>query len=701
MSKGITKVRQLTKAVLSLANIEKLYTKWEGVVRILASVVAIFLGFVGYLREDIINVQDNFVLVINCLYKSLQLITIQMPSSASENLPWELQVARFAVPITAAWLSIGTYFDHVRKPLNFISALRSKKHLILVGSGPRLEEVAKQAAESDYKIVYISDNEKNDSIAIMEAYDISVIVGDYKCAKTFRRARLDRAQAIIVMTGDNISNINISALARNMILAVKSKQSPHLTIIVEIEGSDMRSILCASFQKNREKRVEYRLFDAADNIARSLTSQLAYLVHRRAQPVIFVVGCDIVSEAIIIKLIRNCPAETRILVCGPSAIQMEESIKARYSMINNLPKVEFIDAALGEKLFATQAMQDRIASSSLSVAIISGAGLGDRDDEQNLCSAIAIRKFTRDHALATIPIFVRLRRGPEALDAFRLMRGELIDTSRIFSFGSIDDECSLDNILRDNLDNMARRSHEGYRLSVKPGPSSLPWEDLDETFRNACRNQVDHTSYKLASIHIRACSDKEDGKDFQFTSREIDIMARMEHSRWIIDRLLDGWAFGPNKDIMKKTSPSLVSYDNLNKDMQNYNQEVILNLRDTLLLSGHALMREHYIGIPKIYCAPVLINEITRLVKLKASEGLYPIILLILDGDEALNFGMAMIECDIEFNLFLTQSEPVLFSSLEGDALARLLDRAVSVELVEGDVNSHVSKFADEVIFEL
>lgn len=49
----------------------------------------------------------------------------------------------------------------------------------------------------------------------------------------------------------------------------------------------------------------------------------------------------------------------------------------------------------------------------------------------------------------------------------------------------------------------------------------------------------------------------------KFTKDEIEIMAEMEHARWNIEQLLDGWKWGKEKDMNRKISPYLIPWSEL------------------------------------------------------------------------------------------------------------------------------------------
>ena len=58
---------------------------------------------------------------------------------------------------------------------------------------------------------------------------------------------------------------------------------------------------------------------------------------------------------------------------------------------------------------------------------------------------------------------------------------------------------------------------------------------------------------------LTACSPVSSGEIIYYeetkiiTEEEAEIMAEMEHARWNVERLLDGWTWGERRDIIKKS----------------------------------------------------------------------------------------------------------------------------------------------------
>jgi RyR domain len=43
------------------------------------------------------------------------------------------------------------------------------------------------------------------------------------------------------------------------------------------------------------------------------------------------------------------------------------------------------------------------------------------------------------------------------------------------------------------------------------------------------------------------------------------VLAKLEHDRWMVERRLDGWAYGPARDDKRQLHPKLISWEELLK----------------------------------------------------------------------------------------------------------------------------------------
>ncbi len=145
----------------------------------------------------------------------------------------------------------------------------------------------------------------------------------------------------------------------------------------------------------------------------------------------------------------------------------------------------------------------------------------------------------------------------------------------------------------------ARLLHERYvdaRLAAgETGPSLLPWDDLPEELRARNRANVDHIAVKLARIGCRAVpAVLAAGPRAAVTPDELEALARLEHERWVEERLADGWRLGPRDDESRMHS-GLVPWEELPEAEREKDRETVRAIPALLERVGYAVVRD---GLP-------------------------------------------------------------------------------------------------------
>ena len=119
------------------------------------------------------------------------------------------------------------------------------------------------------------------------------------------------------------------------------------------------------------------------------------------------------------------------------------------------------------------------------------------------------------------------------------------------------------------------------------------WDKLLENLRESNRQQADHIEEKLRTIGctIHKVKDRK-VKLIKFTDREIEIMAEKEHARWNVERLLDGWKWGNERDVLQKISPYLVAWTELPNKIKEYDRNSVRKIPKFLAKVGLEIRRK-------------------------------------------------------------------------------------------------------------
>jgi ppGpp synthetase/RelA/SpoT-type nucleotidyltranferase len=141
---------------------------------------------------------------------------------------------------------------------------------------------------------------------------------------------------------------------------------------------------------------------------------------------------------------------------------------------------------------------------------------------------------------------------------------------------------------------LARAIHDTYRQHrVGEVARELgDWETLPDTLKASNAQQADDMLDKLRRIGCRAVEVK--GREvalMTFSVDEIEAMAEMEHGRWNLERLQDGWRWGPKKDIDRKVSPYLVGWRELPDDVREWDRRAVRAIPEILARVGLEVRR--------------------------------------------------------------------------------------------------------------
>ncbi|MBN2452393.1 MAG: hypothetical protein JXR77_18550, partial [Lentisphaeria bacterium] len=153
----------------------------------------------------------------------------------------------------------------------------------------------------------------------------------------------------------------------------------------------------------------------------------------------------------------------------------------------------------------------------------------------------------------------------------------------------------------DTLETMARSFHEEFvRNSTNRLPDNMkPWPKLPPTFKIANLEQAKYAVQVLEScgFSVRPAADRDHPVVFpagDFTTEEVEFMAQMEHGRWNVERLRNGWRYAPVRDNVKQLHNCLVPWDQLSDGpdgVKKYDREAVRKYPEILALAGLEVTR--------------------------------------------------------------------------------------------------------------
>ena len=143
---------------------------------------------------------------------------------------------------------------------------------------------------------------------------------------------------------------------------------------------------------------------------------------------------------------------------------------------------------------------------------------------------------------------------------------------------------------------MARAIHEKFRHDQKDrktpdDPAMLPWEELLEHFKESNRQQADHIPTKLRRIGCGFGPPQGNQPvQVELTSAEIEILAEMEHDRYVAERRLAGFTLGA-RNSEQKTSPYLIPWQELPDEVKEWDRQTVEAIPELVARAGFEIYR--------------------------------------------------------------------------------------------------------------
>ena len=163
-------------------------------------------------------------------------------------------------------------------------------------------------------------------------------------------------------------------------------------------------------------------------------------------------------------------------------------------------------------------------------------------------------------------------------------------------------------LTKEEIDVLAPFVHEFYRNQRLKGFKTtetdvnkykviMRWEKLDSTLQESNRQQVRFYQHILERVNLgmRKPVNKPPvlfNIKKNLSGQAHDMLAKSEHARWNAERLLEGWRYGPEKDLVKKLNPYLVAWEKLDDAIKPYDYDPVDNIPLMLEKIGYEVYEE-------------------------------------------------------------------------------------------------------------
>jgi len=546
---------------------------------------AFILGTIGYCHYPL---GDKPVSVWNALYLSAQLFVMQTPQFESP-LSWTLAIARWLAIVSTGLLLFNTLLYIYHQERMGLVLRRRKKHAIVCGLGKRGITMAEKLHRSKFLVVAIDKNPEPDVVERLHELGIPLITGDATRKEILQQAKIVQASQLFTFCPFDSINLSIAIVANEM----SNKTGKARQCFVHINDAELRNALQTNKNKQHsEKTPNIQFVDAFAQEAISLLAHGLPLDHNG-------ISKDDTRQVHLIILGFGCMGRT-IAVKAAQVGQFANRKRMRISVIDRTADVTW-SALLFHHQFIAETVdlsfyQQEVLSHETHNQIESWCKEPDTLVNIVICfdnpSLAFDTVFNLKPALDHNHVRVAVRVNEEEVFA-SLLKGVKIDQSgeqRVRTFGF---EKSLDYLINPDLDEtekFAKDIHKAYiKLNleqnankpekleqIKKNPELQPWEDLPEDLRESNRQQAVHMYFKIRACgyEVKEIHDPRPAIE-TFDKDLFEALAIMEHDRWVAERKVNNWKYGPSNDKPNKINASIIGWEHLAESVKQYDYDAV------------------------------------------------------------------------------------------------------------------------------
>ncbi len=546
-------------------------------------VVIMAIGISGFIKQgSAADINRGF---LDNLYLTFQLGTLDYDGSAGE-MNWQLQLARFVVPLLAAGTILQTASVVFREEFRRYRLRYEKGHTIICGLGETGARLAAAFADAGQHVVAIEpDAAVAAGSGVAERLD-HVLTGSGTDEELLRTAGIDRAARIVVCTGDDATNVQVTQVIARV---TSGRSRTPVRCSVQL-GSASLALLLRSADLDGQGGARISYFNLHERAARALLAQHdPPMAVGWPAPHLMVVGLGQFGRSLVLAIAQQWAdvqpgIKLNPTLVDPAARQKWEALRLLHPALDEVCEPTLVDLDL------QQPEPDEVDGFLALLAEDPPAWVAVADADETV--ALASTGFLHQHLpRGKVPIVVRMQSesGLGGLIQPHPDGQPALPGVELFPF--LDRTCTIATVDGGVREQLAESVHEDYlaHLPADAPPSSLarPWGELSDADREQSRKRVDGIVADLDALHLDLVPLRRWGApEVTLTDAAIDVLAARDHQRWLDDRTRSGWTYGEVRDDERKHNPLLVPWDELPDDAKAFNLATARELLPMLARNG-------------------------------------------------------------------------------------------------------------------
>ncbi len=577
------------------------YRRNEGFILAVGALAVVALGVVGFEQQGR-DVGSDLTL-IGSLYASLQLFVMEY--SGQGPVGWPLETARLVAPMIAAYGAVRALMLLFGERVQLLRLRFGKDHAIVAGLSEMGIALTRSLRRRGVPVVAIERDPGSPMIEPARELGAIVITGDARDREMLRKARIQHARHLVAVCSDGV-NADIAIRAAAL---VAERDGRVLECRVHIVDPTLcRLLMTHEMARSRSGRCRLEYFNINESGARSLLAEYPPFDPQAASPPtrLIVVGLGDLGRGVVLQATQQWRAissgdtgRLRITIVDPRASQKTRDLVSQYPQLEKTCELDPIEAQIAAPAWQSGGFP---------------AGTWDPDGLAAVYVCMDVESDAIAAGLWLGPQLVSLGTPVVVCLGHRSGLGSLLNTGgnaqfrNLHAFGLLDQTCDYDLLFAGAYESIARAQHAEYVAAERKkgtdpavNPSMVPWHQLPEVLKESNRDQAASIGTKLATVdcEIEPQSDWDSGL-FEFNAAEIEALARVEHERWVNERRRMGWRPGRVKDVDKRLTPYLVSWEELPEEIREHDRVVVRGLPGFLARVGFQVVRGQGAGALRV-----------------------------------------------------------------------------------------------------
>lgn len=533
---------------------------------------------------------------MDIIYLTLQLFVFES-GSVTGPVPWALEIARLLLPALAAYTAIKALTVIFKQQLRLLRLRFMRDHIIICGLGQKGVLITQKFRDKGERIVIIELNEGNDMISFCQDSGAIVLQGDAREGEILKKARIHKASWLVSVCGDDGINAEIAVQTHDL---CQNRRGRALTCTVHIADPQFCHLIKEKeLVDSRADNFRLEFFNIYEKGARAWVKKYffddKYQLDSEINPTLLILFWDRMGNNLIMEAARKWKesAYASNIKLNIAVVDDKAEIK-KQKLLGQFPKLEEVCLLTAHQLerdspeFQSGQFLEDIQKENTLLTIY----VCSDEDTLNLTTALSLHKRTRT---LQIPIIVQMT-SSRGLSNVLGTENECAIKPCVFHL--LEQTCEPEVLIGGSHEILAQTIHDEYVGKQKEkgqtsetNPALVPWNDLPEHLKESNRSQADHIMTKLEAILCGIIPlSNWDAEKFAFTENEIELMAKMEHDRFVNERVSQGWRLG-SRNVKKKRSPYLVDWKDLEEKIRELDREAVRAIPHTLAKAGFEIFR--------------------------------------------------------------------------------------------------------------